>query len=177
MVLVKEAKLVSFNADRQQAAKLTFDCPVFRNKLSTTLAYHFLTVYPNVIRTYLHPFFALLRPPPSSSSINNFHPVLLALRLLSEIAMEIHDPVMKSARAYIDGRASRDGVIRDVIRTSGDEKLAVEGMLNLATKGLDQVAAGDRGTWLDLVDQSMRTLASWTRWSPVLRILSGADSS
>ena len=136
---------------------------VYRNKLASTLAYLFLDVYPDSIPTFLHPFFDLLSPPDPSSSTPNFHPVHLALRLLSEIAQEIHDPTIKSAREFTKERLYRDGMARDAIRTTGDEKKAVDGLMGLARVALDKVDKGDKGKWLELADQSMRILGTWTR--------------
>lgn len=62
-------------------------------------------------------------------------------------------------------RQQKDGVIRDSIRTTGDEKLAVAGLLSLAVKGLDTIESGqgDRTKWIDVVCQALKTLASWAR--------------
>ncbi len=67
----------------------------------------------------------------------------------------------------------RDGTIRDVIRSSGDERLAVEGLLGLSEKGLDLIegaTAGQKQKWLDLVELALKTLATWTRQSFRLEI-------
>ena len=97
--------------------------------------------------------------------------------MLSEIALEVHDPTIKSARDFTKERLYRDGVVRDAIRTTGDEKRAVDGLLNVAKAALEQVEAGDRGKWMDLADQSMKTLGSWTREFDVLQAMrSQADS-
>ncbi|ORX37714.1 tRNA binding protein [Kockovaella imperatae] len=124
----------------------------FRNKLASTLAYLFLDTYPDVLPTFLHPFFDLLTPS------SNRHPVHLAVHLLSDIALEIHDPTIKSAREFTKERSHRDGLVRDAIRTTGDENKAVEGLINLAK------AALEKPEWLDIADQAVRTLATWTPW-------------
>lgn len=82
--------------------------------------------------------------------------------------MEIHDSTIKSARAFSTSRQEKDGLIRDRIRTTGDEKLAVAGLLGLAVKGLDIMQAGQAGAskWEGVVCQALKTLASWTRESP-----------
>ena len=75
---------------------------------------------------------------------------------------------MRSARVWSASRQQRDGEIRDLIRTSGDERLAVEGLLSLAAKTLDTIESGsttDRQKWVELAEQAMRTLAAWTRES------------
>ncbi|WWD20310.1 exportin-T [Kwoniella shandongensis] len=136
-----------------------------RNKLAFTVAHLFLNVYPSTISTFLHPFFALLTPSdPSSSTGVNLHPPLLTIRVLSEIAQEVHDSTLKSARSYSKDRQSRDGVVRDVIRSSGDEKLAVDGMLALAERGMDAIEKGEGGKWAEVVDATLKTLAAWTPW-------------
>lgn len=144
---------------------LRTDETVLRNKLSFTLAHLFLNSFPSPLPTFLHPFFELLSPPDPSSSKQNFHPVFLAVRLLSEIALEIHDTTMRSARTFSQARQQKDGLIRDNIRSTGDEKLAASGLLNLASKGLDAIETGqgDRAKWIDIVCQAMRTLNSWIR--------------
>lgn len=131
--------------------------PVLRNKLSFTIAHLFLNVYPSVIPTFLHPFLALLAP----SDSGNPQVSLLVTHLLREIAQEIHDNVIRSARAFSKERQHRDGVIRDVIRSSGDERLAVEGMLKLASKGLELSKSDPK--WLEATQMALKTLASWAR--------------
>ncbi|WWC92796.1 uncharacterized protein L201_007755 [Kwoniella dendrophila CBS 6074] len=136
-----------------------------RNKLAFTLAHLFLNVYPNTIPTFLHPLIALLTPSdPSPSSSTNFHPTLLALRVLTEIAQEVHDTTLRSARKYSKDRQERDGVVRDVIRSSGDERLAVNGMLGLLEKGLDMLDRGGEGKWLEVVEATLKTMVTWTPW-------------
>lgn len=72
---------------------------------------------------------------------------------------------MKSARDYSSSRQAKDGTIRDRIRTTGDEKLAVSGLLGLAAKGLDALEAGqgDASKWKGIVCQALQTVAYWTR--------------
>jgi len=137
-----------------------------RNKLAFTVAHLFLNVYPDTIPTFLQPFLALLSPPDTSLSRQNFHPPSLATRLLSEIAQEIHDTTFRSARFWSETRQQRDGMIRDVIRSSGDERSAVDGMLGLAEKGLGVIEGGgnsEKQKWLEMVDLAMKTMATWTR--------------
>lgn len=138
-----------------------------RNKLAYTIAHLFLEAYPNIVPSFLHPFFELLNPSdPQSSRASNLHPASLAVHLMSEIALEIHDSTIKSARIATSGRNLRDGLIRDAIRTSGDEKIAVEGMLRIVERGLGLVESGQNVPgWLDLVELSLRTLSTWTRES------------
>lgn len=132
---------------------------VLRNKLAFTIAHLFLNVYPNTIPTFLHPFLNLLVPSNSSKSLN---PSLLVVHLLIEIAQEIHDSVMRSARAFSQGRQQRDGIIRDVIRTSGDERIAVEGLLALANKGMEMCKGGDK-QWLEVAQLALKALSTWIR--------------
>ncbi|WVQ96040.1 hypothetical protein IAU59_003140 [Kwoniella sp. CBS 9459] len=136
-----------------------------RNKLAFTITHLFLNVYPNTIPNFLHPLFALLTPSdPSPSKPTNLHPVLLTIRVLSEIAQEIHDTTLKSARAYSKDRQERDGVVRDVIRSSGDERVAVDGMLALAEKGVDMLEQGGDTKWAEITDSTLKTLTTWTPW-------------
>ncbi|WVQ79178.1 exportin-T [Cryptococcus sp. DSM 104549] len=148
-----------------------------RNKLAFTIAHLFLNAYPSNIPTFLHPFFALLAPPAASPSPNsspyphstpnpNFHPPSLTVRVLLEIALEVHDSTLKSARSYSKDRQERDGVVRDVIRSSGDETAAVKGMLELAEKGLEIVGKNGEGQaqWSEMVDATLKTLGAWTPW-------------
>ncbi|WWC73701.1 exportin-T [Kwoniella pini CBS 10737] len=128
-----------------------------RNKLAFTIAHLFLNVYPNTIPTFLHPLFALLTP----SSSNGLNPTFLTIQVLTEIAQEVHDTTLRSARRYSKDRQERDGVVRDVIRSSGDERIAVEGMLGLIEKGLEQ---GEDSQWLKLVEATLRTMVTWTPW-------------
>jgi len=164
---VKVDKHVSFLVlIRQRHAKLT--SLVLRNKLSSTLAYLFIDVYPHNIPSFLHPFFQLLSPSdPSSSKGPNLHPVLLAIRLLLEIAQEVHDSTIKSARNFSNGRHARDGAIRDAIRSTGDERLAVEGLVGLVETALSVVEGGgqDRQKWIETADLALKALGAWIRKS------------
>ncbi|KAK6908461.1 hypothetical protein I203_102463 [Kwoniella mangroviensis CBS 8507] len=130
-----------------------------RNKLAFTIAHLFLNSYPITIPTFLRPLFALLTPTSS-----NFHPALLTLRILTEIAQEVHDVTLRSARKFSKDRQQRDGEVRDVIRSSGDERLAMEGMLGLVEKGLDALEQGGEGKWLDVVETALKTMVTWTPW-------------
>lgn len=137
-------------------------CLVLRNKLAFTISQLFLRAFPSHIPTFLHPFFALLSPPTSSPP--NLHPQLLAIRLLLEIAQEIHDTTLKTARIMTKERQERDGVVRDVIRSSGDDKTAVEGMLGIIEKGLEQINSGSNSDkWAEAVDATLKTLSAWIR--------------
>lgn len=63
-------------------------------------------------------------------------------------------------------RQDRDGVVRDVIRSSGDDKTAVEGMLRIIEKGLEQINGGnDSDKWAEAVDATLKTLSAWIRTS------------
>lgn len=138
-----------------------------RNKLSSTLAYLLIDSYPSNIPTYLHPFFELLTPPdPSSSKTPNFHPILLAVRLLIEVAQEVHDSAIKSARDFSAARLARDGAVRDAIRSSGDERLALDGLVRLVEASLSVVEGGgneQRQKWVDVADLALKALLSWIR--------------
>lgn len=137
-------------------------CLVLRNKLAFTISQLFLRAFPSHIPTFLHPFFALLSPPTSSPP--NLHPQFLTIRLLLEIAQEIHDTTLKTARIMTKERQERDGVVRDVIRSSGDDKTAVEGMLGIIEKGLEQINSGTNSDkWAEAVDATLKTLSAWIR--------------
>lgn len=88
---------------------------------------------------------------------------MLSVHLLIEIAQEIHDTVMRSARAYSNVRQHRDGTIRDVIRTSGDERIAMESLLALANKGME-MCKGDK-QWLEVTQLALKALGAWSRES------------
>lgn len=130
---------------------------VFRNKLSFDLAHLFIASYPAHLPTFLHPFFTLLQSDPSRNG--NYDPIYLVINLFNEIALEIHDSTVKSARPWSKDRQERDGNIRDVIRSSGDEALAIEGLLGVAEKALDM----KESKWMDIAELAMRTLGAWTR--------------
>jgi exportin-T len=122
--------------------------------------------YPHNIPTYLHPFFELLNTSdPSSSKSPNFHPILLAVRLLIEVAQEVHDSVVKSARTFSPTRLKTDGVIRDSIRSSGDERLAVDGLIRLVETSLSVMESGgeNRQKWLETGDLALKALSAWIR--------------
>ncbi|WRT69690.1 uncharacterized protein IL334_006680 [Kwoniella shivajii] len=136
-----------------------------RNKLAFTIAHLFLDVYPITIPSFLQPLFALFTPSdPSSSTPINLHPTLLTVRVLSEIAQEIHDTTIRSARPYSKNRQERDGVVRDVIRSSGDEQLAIDGMLGFIERGLNTLDQGGDEKWLEAVEATLKTMATWTPW-------------
>ena len=124
---------------------------VLRNKLSFDLAHLFIDAYPSHIPSFLHPFFPLLQS-------DQPDPVYLVIHLFEEIALEIHDSTMRSARLFSQTRFLRDGNIRDSIRSSGDEALAVQGMLGVAQRAIDQ-----GGKWLEVGELAIKTLATWTR--------------
>nr|XP_019043552.1 exportin-T [Kwoniella bestiolae CBS 10118]OCF22482.1 exportin-T [Kwoniella bestiolae CBS 10118] len=133
-----------------------------RNKLAFTIAHLFLNAFPTTIPTFLRPLFSLLTVPPAAPV--NFHPALLTLRVLTEIAQEVHDVTLRSARKFSKDRQQRDGEVRDVIRSSGDERIAVEGMLDLVEKGLDMLEQGGEGKWLEVVETALKTMVTWTPW-------------
>jgi exportin-T len=134
---------------------------VLRNKLALTLAQLFTSSYPDIIPTFLHPFLNLLVP---QDGATNLHLPLLVTHLLVEIAQEIHDATTRefSRRSMVWAKELnlRDGRIRDAIRSSGDERLAVDGLLTLARKGLGQC---NNAKWLEVTDFAIRALAAWTR--------------
>ena len=128
-----------------------------------TLSYLFITVYPSTIPDFLQPFLALLTPTSPPSAPSEFHAVLLTLHLLADIALEIHDSTMRSARSWSKTRQDRDGIIRDAIRTTGDETLAIQGLVSLAEKGLHVLERGESAKWQEVTELAIRTLGMWTR--------------
>lgn len=72
---------------------------------------------------------------------------------------------MRSARSWSEQRQIRDGLIRDYVRQSGDERVALESLLRLTEKGLVVLEAGgaDQAKWLEVAELSMKTMAGWTR--------------
>ena len=128
--------------------------PVLRNKLAFDLAHLFIDVYPSHIPSFLHPFFPLLQP----TNPDNLDPVYLVIHLFNEIALEIHDSTIRSSRPFSQTRLQRDGHIRDSIRVTGDEALAVQGMLTVVQNAVER-----GGKWTDVGELALKTLATWTR--------------
>lgn len=124
---------------------------VLRNKLAYTLAHLFIVTFPATIPTFLQPLLPLLQS-------DHGDPVSLIIHLLNEIALEVHDSTIRSARPFSQARFLRDGKIRDSIRSSGDEALVVQGLLRVAQRGVD-----DGGVWANVGDLALKTLATWTR--------------
>ncbi|KAK4688536.1 exportin-T, partial [Tremellales sp. Uapishka_1] len=138
----------------------------FRNKLAYTIAQGFIISYVTSIPTFLHPYFELLSVPSPSSS-TNLDPPILTCHLLVEIAQEVHDSTLRSAREITDGRLARDADARDAVRQRGDERLAVEGLLGLAESGLEVISRGGDGQlakWKEAVELAVKALALWAPW-------------
>ncbi|RXK35182.1 hypothetical protein M231_07553 [Tremella mesenterica] len=137
----------------------------FRNKLALTLAYLFLASYPSPIPQFLHTFLQHLSIDPSPSK-TSLHPQLLVIHLLNEIALEVHDTTIRSVRPWSKERTERDGMIRDTIRTSGDERLVIDALLSVAERGLNVIENGQQsGTrWQETVELTLKTVAAWTPW-------------
>lgn len=135
-----------------------------RNKFSYTLTLVFLRLYPSPVSDFLRPFLSILSSPSSNSQST-----LLTLHLLSEIAAEIHDPLLKSSRAYTVERTNRDAAVRDGLRAQGDAKAVVDGLLSVVQRGLAAAAtsstSSSAGSEADeSVDWALRTLAAWAPW-------------
>lgn len=134
---------------------------VLRNKLALTLAQLFTATYPDIIPSFLQTFLSLLVP---QDGATNLHIPLLVLHLLVEIAQEIHDATTRefSRRSLVWAKQLnlRDGRIRDAIRASGDERLAVKNLLILANKGLP---LSSDSKWFEITDFTIRALAAWAR--------------
>nr|ODN95651.1 exportin-T [Cryptococcus depauperatus CBS 7855] len=134
-----------------------------RNKLAFTITQLFLQSYPSHIPTFLRPFLALLSSPASSPP--DLRPQLLTIRFLLEIAQEIHDTTLKTARVMTKERQDRDGVIRDAVRSNGDDKMAVEAMSCVLEKGLEEVGRGQSPEkWGEAVESTLKTFGAWIPW-------------
>lgn len=94
-----------------------------------------------------------------------FHAPLLSIRLIYEIAGEIHDATLRSARAWSEDRFKRDGAIRDMIRTRGDGVAVINALFAIVRQGVERVEAGERGKWVELVEWTIIAIAAWTRKS------------
>jgi exportin-T len=132
--------------------------PVFRNKLAFTIAHLFIHTYETLQPEFLKSFVSLLASPTPP-----FHAALLSIRLIYEIAGEIHDATLRSARAWSDERFKRDGAIRDMIRTRGDGVAVIGALFGVVRQGVDRVEAGERGKWAELVELAIAAIAAWTR--------------
>ena len=82
--------------------------------------------------------------------------------MLCEIAAEVHDPLLKSARIWTAERNSRDGQIRDSLRTRGEVKIILDGLVKLVEQGIG--SNGGSGVQ-EVIDWSLNTLATWARES------------
>jgi len=95
-------------------------------------------------------------------------PTIITLRMLCEIAAEVHDPLLKSARKWTAERNSRDGQIRDSLRIRGEVKIILDGLVKLVEQGI----RSNGGTGIqEVVDWSLNTLATWAREFAELRHL------
>jgi exportin-T len=59
-------------------------------------------------------------------------------------------------------------LIRDSIRSTGDERLAVDGLVNLVETALGVVesGSGDRAKWIETADLALKALGAWIREYP-----------
>lgn len=73
--------------------------------------------------------------------------------------------MVKSARVFHPERLKKDGVIRDTIRSSGDERLAVDGLVRLVETSLSVMEGGgeNRQKWLETGDLALKALSAWIR--------------
>lgn len=131
-----------------------------RNKFCYTLTLVFLRLYPTPSSDFLKPFLSFLNIPASSSTANNLHTTLLTLHLLCEIASEVHDPLLRSARSFAGDRNKRDGLVRDSLRATGDTKAVIEGTLALVERGMNVTG---QPMLEEAVEWSLKTLAAWAR--------------
>ncbi|GHJ86694.1 hypothetical protein NliqN6_3096 [Naganishia liquefaciens] len=132
-----------------------------RNKFCYTLTLVFLRLYPNPSSDFLKPFLSFLDISVTSQSTSNLHTTLLTLHLLCEIASEIHDPLLRSARSFAGDRNKRDGLVRDSLRATGDTQAVIEGTLVLVERGMNVTG---QPMMEEAVEWALRTLAAWAPW-------------
>lgn len=168
-----------------------------RNKVAYTLTLVFLRLYPDSVPEFLQPFLSFLEvgaegalSQSQSQSLSNgqsqdqqsqssqqpqsqsrTQAMLLTLHLLVEIAAEIHDPLLKSSRAYTAERNNRDGMVRDGLRNSGDAKAVIDRLLGIVHRGLSLGGSASNETGIgagpgmeEAVDWSLKALAAWAPW-------------
>lgn len=133
---------------------------VLRNKFCYTLTLVFLRLYPSPSPDFLKPFLSFLDIPTSSAQANTLQTTLLTLHLLCEIASEVHDPLLKSARSFAGDRNKRDGMVRDSLRATGDTEAVIKGTLALVEKGMNITG---QPMFEEAVEWSLKTLAAWAR--------------
>lgn len=135
--------------------------PVIRNKFCYTLALCFLRLYPTPVPDFLTPFLSFLDIPTSSTLDQNTQPTIITLRLLCEIAAEVHDPLLRSARRWTEERNARDGQVRDTLRIRGEVKVIMEGLVRLVELGLKSEGVP---AMQEIMEWSLNTLATWAPW-------------
>ena len=133
---------------------------VMRNKFCYTLTLVFLRLYPTPSSDFLKPFLSFLDVPATPQSASNLDTTLLTLHLLCEIASEVHDPLLRSARSYAGDRNKRDGLVRDSLRATGDTQAVIEGTLALVERGMNMTG---QPMMEEAVEWALRTLAAWAR--------------
>ncbi|KAJ9097300.1 hypothetical protein QFC21_004969 [Naganishia friedmannii] len=132
-----------------------------RNKFCYTLTLIFLRVYPTPSSDFLKPFLSFLNVPQSSAQANQLQTTLMTLHLLCEIASEVHDPLLKSARSFAGDRNRRDGMVRDSLRATGDTKAVIEGALGLVERGMNVTG---QPMLEESVEWALKTLGAWAPW-------------
>ncbi|KAJ9119660.1 hypothetical protein QFC22_003370 [Naganishia vaughanmartiniae] len=166
--LLSEQDLVSLQQAMMQYVQTEFvegsaemGMAFLRNKFCYTLTLVFLRVYPSPSSDFLKPFLSFLNVPQSSAQANQLQTTLLTLHLLCEIASEVHDPLLKSARSFAGDRNRRDGMVRDSLRATGDTKAVIEGALGLVERGMN---ATGQPMLEEAVEWALRTLGAWAPW-------------
>jgi len=132
-----------------------------RNKLCYTITLVFLRLYPFSVPNFLQPFLVFLNAPESSTQANAMSPTLVTPHVLCEIAAEVHDPLLKSARAHSEERRVRDALVRDHLRGGGDTKRVMEALESLVTRGMDKINVP---AWTEAVEWALRAMCSWAPW-------------
>jgi exportin-T len=135
---------------------------VIRNKFCYTLTLCFLRLYPSPVPDFLSPFLSFLNFPQSSTQAQNLQPTIVTLRMLCEIAGEVHDPLLKSARKWTAERNNRDGQVRDSLRVRGEVKIILDGLVSLVEQG---IKSEGQPMMQEVLEWSMNTLATWARES------------
>lgn len=132
-----------------------------RNKFCYTLTLCFLRLYPTPVPDFLNPFLAFLKLPLPSGSSPSFEPIIITLRMLCEIAAEVHDPLLRTARNWSAERNYRDGQIRDSVRVRGEVKTIVDVLVDMVEKALE---SGTQGPPQEVIDLALNVLVTWSPW-------------
>lgn len=101
-----------------------------------------------------------------NSAALNFNLLSLVLNILKEINLELSDNIIKSAREFTPERNSRDGHLRDLIRSKCSSKV-IETLLNimdLLNFKFSSDADHQNNLIIDNLQLSINVFAGWTHW-------------